>query len=96
MMLSKRGKATLLSALAFGAALVIYFATRTHQPQETVRPPDSPNTVAADEGRSLGRQLGDMLKSGQKPASPQPTTHNSQFPHDKTTDADCDAHPRVR
>jgi hypothetical protein len=90
MMLSNRGKATFLSAIAFGAALIIYFLMRTPPPAEPAKHPA--NGEAVEQGRSLGRQLSGLLKSpAQDQSVPNGTapTHSAGPPCDKCTTENC-------
>ena len=91
MVFSKRGKATLLSALAFGAALMIYFLMRTPPPTES--PKLAANGQAVEQGRSLGRQLSGLLKSPKEQALPDgpAPTHRAGPPCDKCTTDNCAA-----
>ncbi|HKW82786.1 MAG TPA: hypothetical protein VJN68_03455 [Burkholderiaceae bacterium] len=91
MTLTKRGKATLLSALAFGTALTIYFLTRSEPvvaPQKVASNDDS-----AEQGRSLGRQLSGLLKGPKNGEGPAPSgdapTHRAGRKCDKCTTENC-------
>ena len=92
MILSKRGKATLFSVLAFAAALAIYFATR---PQTTT--PDrsgvtNDNSDAVSRGRALGRTLAGLLGSHGAPDPANtglPPTHAAGPTCDKCTTDNC-------
>jgi hypothetical protein len=94
MTFTRRGKATLLSALAFGAALAIY-AYVSHWPE-----PERPATIVAttgnadsvNQGRSLGRKLADMAHApGTAPSPSAPPTHRAGPTCDKCTTDNCAA-----
>jgi len=92
MMMTRRSKATLLSALVFGAALVIYFVAKRPEPNvaQAPRPDGNNRTQSVDEGRSLGRKLGGMLKPGPEPeASPGAPTHRAGPTCEKCTTEYC-------
>jgi hypothetical protein len=91
-MITRRGKATLLSVLAFGTALVIYLvATRPDsKPAQTTQLPETSGAPSADSPRSLGRKLGSLLKPDPAPQPPgNVPTHSAGPICDKCTTDNC-------
>jgi hypothetical protein len=89
MAVSKRNLATLVGALAFALALLIYFATRPNDPA----PPKTAghdNGEAVKQGRSLGQKLAGLLKNPAPPRSPsEPPSHAAGPACDKCTTDNC-------
>src|SRR6266700_2092804 len=89
MMLSKRGKATLIGVVAFGIALVIYLVLGRSEPPA---PAGSQASEAASQGRDLRRKLGELLKpappAGAAPSGP-PPTHSAGPECESCTTENC-------
>ncbi len=91
MALSKRSKATLVSALAFATALVIYLAWSRSEPRvSAAQTSNAGNTQAPNQGWLLGRKLAALLsKPAAAEAAPEPPTHAAGPACDKCTTENC-------
>jgi hypothetical protein len=90
MILSKRSKATIFSVLVFGAALIIYFATRPQDAAPEGSPGGADNSDAVNRGRALGRTLAGLLGGHRPdPNSDLPPTHVAGPVCDKCTTDNC-------
>jgi hypothetical protein len=90
MSLSKRGKATLFSALAFSAALALYFVMRPDRPTSASQPSGAYDSKAVNNGNSLGRRLLGLLSNTPGPAAAAaPPTHAAGPDCDKCTTENC-------
>jgi hypothetical protein len=94
MTFTRRGKATLLSALAFGAAFAIYaYVSRRPEPDRRATVAvASGDSESVNQGRSLGRKLADVARAPGAPPSPSPSpTHRAGPTCDKCTADNCAA-----
>jgi hypothetical protein len=91
MTLSKRGKATLFSVLAFSAALAIYLlANRAERIGSAGQPAGSDNAAAVSRGRDIGRRLAAQLSNPSAPVDPGTTpTHAAGPVCDRCTTENC-------
>jgi hypothetical protein len=89
MAVSKRNLATLVGALAFALALLIYFATRPNDPAPP-RTAGHDNSESVNQGRSLGQKLAALLKTPPAPtATSEMPSHAAGPVCDKCTTENC-------
>jgi hypothetical protein len=91
MTLSRRSKATLVSALAFATALFTYLVWPRSEPRVSAgEPANSNNAESVSQGRLLGRKLTALLnKPAVAEAAPEPPTHVAGPACDKCTTENC-------
>jgi hypothetical protein len=92
MVLSKRNRATLIGALAFAAALLVYVLIRPGAPSSAEKPAAADSAESANQARALGQRLAAALKNPPPPEpSSTPPSHEAGPACERCTAENCAA-----